>query len=48
VPYGERVRECARQRGLRRWLISVPLLTPYLSGRWLTLVTPTALGVTST
>ena len=34
------IREYARQQGLRRWLISVPLLTPYLSGLWLALVTP--------
>ena len=40
VPYGELVREYARQKGLRRWLISVPVLTPYLSGLWLALVTP--------
>jgi hypothetical protein len=34
-----------RQRGLRRWLISVPVLTPYLSSLWLALVTPTAFEV---
>ena len=34
------IREYARQRRLRRWLISVPVLTPYLSGLWLALVTP--------
>ena len=38
--YGELIREYARQRHLRRWLISVPLLTPYLSSLWLGLVTP--------
>ena len=38
--YGQLIQEYARQRGLRRWLISVPLLTPYLSGLWLALVTP--------
>ena len=27
-------------RGLRRWLLPVPLLTPHLSGLWLALVTP--------
>jgi hypothetical protein len=32
--------EYARQRGLRRWLIPVPLLTPRLSSLWLGLVTP--------
>jgi uncharacterized protein YbjT (DUF2867 family) len=45
VPYSDLVREYARQRGLRRWLISVPVLTPYLSGLWLALVTPTAFEV---
>ena len=28
-----------------RWLISVPVLTPYLSSLWLALVTPTAFEV---
>ena len=40
VTYGQLIQEYARQRGLRRWLISVPFLTPYLSGLWLALVTP--------
>lgn len=40
VTYGQLILEYARQRGLRRWLISVPLLTPYLSSLWLGLVTP--------
>ncbi len=39
--YGDLIREYARQRGLRRRLISVPVLTPWLSGLWLALVTPT-------
>ncbi len=39
--YGGMIREFARQRGLRRWLIYVPVLTPYLSSLWLALVTPT-------
>ena len=30
----------AAQRGLRRFMIPVPLLTPYLSSLWLGLVTP--------
>lgn len=38
--YGDLMREYARQRGLRRWMISVPLLTPHLSSLWLGLVTP--------
>lgn len=40
VTYGDLIREYARQRNLRRWLIFVPILTPYLSGLWLALVTP--------
>ena len=40
VSYGDIMREYARQRGLRRLMISVPLLTPYLSSLWLGLVTP--------
>lgn len=43
--YGDLIREYARQRGLRRWLIFVPVLTPYLSGLWLALVTPAAYDV---
>ena len=40
VSYGDMMREYARQRGLRRLLLPVPLLTPHLSGLWLALVTP--------
>lgn len=43
--YGGMIREYARQRGLRRLLISVPVLTPYLSSLWLALVTPAAFEV---
>ena len=38
--YGGLMREYARQRGLKRLLIPVPLLTPRLSSLWLGLVTP--------
>ncbi|WP_149111155.1 NAD(P)H-binding protein [Limnoglobus roseus] len=38
--YADLIREYARQKELRRWLIFVPVLTPYLSGLWLALVTP--------
>lgn len=40
VSYGELMREYARQRGLRRLMIRVPVLTPRLSSLWLGLVTP--------
>jgi uncharacterized protein YbjT (DUF2867 family) len=45
VTYGKIIQEYARQRHLHRWLISVPVLTPYLSSLWLALVTPTAFEV---
>ncbi len=38
--YGGLMSEYARQRGLRRWIIPVPVLTPRLSSLWLGLVTP--------
>lgn len=38
--YGDLMREYARQRGLKRVMVSVPLLTPHLSSLWLGLVTP--------
>jgi uncharacterized protein YbjT (DUF2867 family) len=40
VSYGQLMHEYARQRGLRRLMIPVPLLTPRLSSLWLGLVTP--------
>jgi uncharacterized protein YbjT (DUF2867 family) len=40
ITYGDLMREYARQRGLKRLLIPVPLLTPRLSSLWLGLVTP--------
>jgi uncharacterized protein YbjT (DUF2867 family) len=40
VSYGELMREYARQRQLRRFMIPVPVLTPRLSSLWLGLVTP--------
>jgi hypothetical protein len=40
VSYGGLMQEYARQRGLRRWMVSVPFMTPHLSSLWLGLVTP--------
>lgn len=40
VCYADLLREYARQRGLRRLMIPVPVLTPRLSSLWLGLVTP--------
>jgi uncharacterized protein YbjT (DUF2867 family) len=40
VSYRQIMREYARQRGLRRLMVPVPLLSPRLSSLWLSLVTP--------
>ena len=40
VSYGDLIQEYAAQRGLRRCLVKIPLLTPWLSSLWLGLVTP--------
>jgi len=40
LSYAELMREYMRQRYLRRVMIPVPVLTPYLSSLWLGLVTP--------
>ena len=40
VSYGDLMRRYAGLRGLRRLLVPVPVLSPRLSGMWLTLVTP--------
>lgn len=40
VSYGQLMKEYSTQRGLRRTMVSVPVLTPRLSSLWLGLVTP--------
>jgi uncharacterized protein YbjT (DUF2867 family) len=40
LTYGEMMTGYAKVRGLKRWLISVPVLTPRLSSYWVHLVTP--------
>jgi uncharacterized protein YbjT (DUF2867 family) len=40
VAYADLMREYARQAGLRRTMIRVPLATPRISGVWLSVVTP--------
>lgn len=45
MTYGDLIRVYAKQRHLRRCLIYVPVLTPYLSSLWLALVTPTKFDV---
>ncbi|UBM34437.1 NAD(P)H-binding protein [Bremerella sp. TYQ1] len=45
VTYGDLIKMYAKERNLTRILVSVPLLTPYLSSLWLGLVTPTSAEV---
>lgn len=40
VGYLDLMKEYARQRGLKRWMIPVPVLSPGLSSLWLGIVTP--------
>lgn len=40
VSYADLMQEYARQRGLRRWILPVPVLSPRISSLWLGLVTP--------
>ncbi len=40
LTYGDMMMGYAKVRGLRRWLLSVPVLTPRLSSYWVHLVTP--------
>ena len=40
VTYGEMMTIYARVRGLKRWMVPVPVLTPRLSSYWVDLVTP--------
>lgn len=40
VTYGEMMMIYAEVRGLRRWMIPVPVLTPRLSSYWVNVVTP--------
>ncbi|MBL7686137.1 MAG: DUF2867 domain-containing protein, partial [Deltaproteobacteria bacterium] len=40
VSYLDLMKEYSKQRGLKRWMIPLPFLTPYLSSLWLSLITP--------
>jgi len=40
VTYGEMMTIYAEVRGLKRWMVPVPILTPRLSSYWVNLVTP--------
>ena len=45
LSYGQMMLEYAKVRGLRRWLVPVPVLTPRLSSWWVRLVTPLPVSV---
>jgi uncharacterized protein YbjT (DUF2867 family) len=40
ISYGEMMMIYAKVRGLKRWMVPVPVLTPRLSSYWVNLVTP--------
>jgi uncharacterized protein YbjT (DUF2867 family) len=45
LTYGEMMLGYAHVRGLRRWLLAVPVLTPRLSSYWVHIVTPIPAGI---
>ena len=45
LSYGDMMRTYARQRGLRRLMIPVPVLTPRLSSYWVNLISPVPAGI---
>jgi len=45
LTYGDMMRGYAAARGLRRWLIPVPVLTPRLSSYWVHWMTPVPAGI---
>ena len=45
LSYGDMMRGYARERGLRRLMIPVPVLTPRLSSYWVNLVSPVPAGI---
>ncbi len=45
LSYGQMMLMYARVRGLKRWLVPVPVLTPRLSSWWVRLVTPLPVSV---
>ena len=47
LTYGDMIRVYSRLRGLRRFLIPVPVLTPRLSSYWVGLVTPISNSIAS-
>ncbi len=45
LTYRKLLEQYARVRGLRRWVVPVPLLTPRLSAHWLHFVTPSTMAL---
>jgi uncharacterized protein YbjT (DUF2867 family)/uncharacterized protein YndB with AHSA1/START domain len=45
LTYGDMMKGYAKVRGLRRWLIPVPVLTPRLSAHWVHWMTPVHTGI---
>lgn len=45
VTYGEMMTIYAEVRGLKRWMVPVPVLTPRLSSYWVNIVTPIPAGI---
>jgi uncharacterized protein YndB with AHSA1/START domain len=45
ITYGDMMKGYAKVRGLRRWLIPVPVLTPRLSAHWVHWMTPVNAGI---
>ncbi|MFO8035546.1 MAG: DUF2867 domain-containing protein [Anaerolineales bacterium] len=46
LPYADMMKTYARLRGLKRWLIPVPVLTPGLSSHWVHWMTPVSADLT--
>jgi uncharacterized protein YbjT (DUF2867 family) len=45
LKYKEMILQLAKSRGLKRWIIQVPVLTPYLSSLWLFFITSTNFSI---
>lgn len=46
LPYADMMKVYAQERGLKRWLIPVPVLTPGLSSHWVHWMTPVSASLT--
>ncbi len=45
ITYGDMLQGYAEERGLRRWIVTVPVLTPRLSSYWVHWVTPISAAI---